>query len=186
MPTDQVGLVRKYTGGETPSLNRMGGADFEKQRARVRSAVREIAEELVVLYRQRLATPGHAFAPDTPVAARGGGGVPVRGDARPAAGHRRGEGRHGAADPDGPPRVRRRRVRQDRGRGAGRVQGGAGRQAGGRARARPRCSRASTARRSASASPTTRCGSRCCRASCRAKEQASRRARLRVGRGRRA
>ena len=58
--------MRKYTGGETPSLNRMGGADFEKQRARVRSAVREIAEELVVLYRQRLATPGHAFAPDTP------------------------------------------------------------------------------------------------------------------------
>ncbi len=66
VPTDQVGFVRKYTGGETPSLNRMGGADFEKQRARVRSAVREIAEELVVLYRQRLATPGRAFGPDTP------------------------------------------------------------------------------------------------------------------------
>jgi transcription-repair coupling factor (superfamily II helicase) len=66
VPTDQVGLVRKYTGGEAPSLNRMGGADFEKQRARVRSAVREVAEELVVLYRQRLATPGHAFGPDTP------------------------------------------------------------------------------------------------------------------------
>ena len=44
VPTDQVGLVRKYTGGESPSLNRMGGADFEKQRARVRSAVQEIAE----------------------------------------------------------------------------------------------------------------------------------------------
>ena len=66
VPTDQVGLVRKYTGGESPSLNRMGGADFEKQRARVRSAVQEIAEELVVLYRQRLATPGHAFPLDTP------------------------------------------------------------------------------------------------------------------------
>src|SRR6185503_5465551 len=66
VPTDQVGLVRRYTGGETPTLNRMGGADFEKQRARVRSAVREIAEELVVLYRQRLATPGRAFSPDTP------------------------------------------------------------------------------------------------------------------------
>jgi len=66
VPTDQVGLVRRYTGGETPTLNRMGGADFEKQRARVRSAVREIAEELVVLYRQRLATPGRAFGPDTP------------------------------------------------------------------------------------------------------------------------
>ncbi|MFI5046455.1 MAG: transcription-repair coupling factor [Acidimicrobiia bacterium] len=66
VPTDQVGFVRKYTGGETPALNRMGGADFERQRARVRSAVREIAEELVVLYRRRLETPGHAFGPDTP------------------------------------------------------------------------------------------------------------------------
>ena len=66
VPTDQVGFVRKYTGGETPSLNRMGGADFERQRARVRSAVREVAEELVALYRTRLATPGHAFGPDTP------------------------------------------------------------------------------------------------------------------------
>jgi transcription-repair coupling factor (superfamily II helicase) len=66
VPTDQVGFVRKYTGGESPSLNRMGGADFERQRAKVRRAVQEIAEELVVLYRQRLATPGHAFPPDTP------------------------------------------------------------------------------------------------------------------------
>jgi transcription-repair coupling factor (superfamily II helicase) len=66
VPTEQVGFVRKYTGGETPTLNRMGGADFERQRARVRSAVREIAEELVVLYRQRLATPGHGFPLDTP------------------------------------------------------------------------------------------------------------------------
>jgi transcription-repair coupling factor (superfamily II helicase) len=66
VPTDQVGFVRKYTGGESPSLNRMGGADFERQRARVRSAVQEVAEELVVLYRQRLATVGHAFPPDTP------------------------------------------------------------------------------------------------------------------------
>ncbi|MFA5882896.1 MAG: transcription-repair coupling factor [Acidimicrobiia bacterium] len=66
VPTDQVGTVRKYTGGDTPTLHRMGGADFEKSKARVRSATREIAQELVVLYRRRLATPGFAFAPDTP------------------------------------------------------------------------------------------------------------------------
>ncbi|HZP30208.1 MAG TPA: DEAD/DEAH box helicase, partial [Acidimicrobiia bacterium] len=66
VPTDQVGTVRKYTGGETPTLNRMGGADFEKSKARVRSATREIAQELVVLYRRRLATPGHPFPADTP------------------------------------------------------------------------------------------------------------------------
>ncbi len=66
VPTDQVGLVRKYTGGETPTLHRMGGADFERSRAKVRAAVREIAEELVALYRRRLAERGHAFGPDTP------------------------------------------------------------------------------------------------------------------------
>ena len=65
-----------------------------------------------------------------PVAARAGGGVPVRRDARPAGDHRRGQGRHGAADPDGPPDLGRRRLRQDRDRGACGVQGGAGRQAG--------------------------------------------------------
>ena len=66
VPTEQVQVVRRYTGGETPTLHRMGGADFEKSKARVRSAVREIAQELVVLYRKRLASPGHAFGPDTP------------------------------------------------------------------------------------------------------------------------
>ena len=32
----------------------------------MRKAVREIAQELVVLYQKRVTTPGHAFAPDTP------------------------------------------------------------------------------------------------------------------------
>jgi len=42
----------------------MGGADWERTRARVRRAVHDVAGELVVLYRRRLATTGHAFAPD--------------------------------------------------------------------------------------------------------------------------
>jgi len=66
VPTDQVGAVRKYTGGETPTLHRLGGADFQKSRAKVHSAVTEIAQELVVLYQKRLHAPGHAFQPDTP------------------------------------------------------------------------------------------------------------------------
>jgi transcription-repair coupling factor (superfamily II helicase) len=66
VPTDQVGLVRRYTGGDTPTLNRMGGSDWAKTRSRVRKAVAEIAADLVALYRQRLATTGHAFASDTP------------------------------------------------------------------------------------------------------------------------
>ncbi|MFM8311525.1 MAG: transcription-repair coupling factor, partial [Ilumatobacteraceae bacterium] len=49
-----------------PTLHRMGGADFAKAKARVRSAVREVAQELVVLYQRRVHATGHAFAMDTP------------------------------------------------------------------------------------------------------------------------
>src|SRR5581483_8760328 len=66
VPSDQVDLIRPYSGGESPSLNRLGGSDWQKAKARVRSAVREIAQELVVLYQQRVTAPGHAFPADTP------------------------------------------------------------------------------------------------------------------------
>ena len=69
------------------------------------------------------------------MADRAGGGLPLRGDARPVARHRRGQGGHGARPPDGPPGLRRCRLRQDRGRAARRLQGRAGRQAGRRPRA---------------------------------------------------
>ena len=66
VPTDQISTVRRYTGGDSPSLSRMGGAEWQKTRSKVRNAVAAIAAELVTLYRTRLATPGHAFGPDTP------------------------------------------------------------------------------------------------------------------------
>ena len=66
LPSDQIDLIRPYSGGEQPSLNRMGGSDWSKTKARVRSAAREIAQELVVLYQKRLQSPGFAFSPDTP------------------------------------------------------------------------------------------------------------------------
>ena len=55
LPSDQIEFIRPYIGGETPSLSRMGGAEFAKQKQRVRSAVSEIAQELVVSYQSRLA-----------------------------------------------------------------------------------------------------------------------------------
>ncbi len=66
LPSDQIDLIRPYSGGEQPSLNRMGGTDWSKTKARVRSAAMEIAQELVVLYQRRLQSPGFAFSPDTP------------------------------------------------------------------------------------------------------------------------
>ena len=44
----------------------MGGADWQRTRAKARAAAGEVAEELVQLYRRRLAVEGHAFGPDTP------------------------------------------------------------------------------------------------------------------------
>ncbi|CAN5395044.1 transcription-repair coupling factor [soil metagenome] len=66
VPSDQIDALRQYVGGEAPSLHRLGGSDFAKAKGRVRSAVREIAHELVVLYQKRVNATGHAFAIDTP------------------------------------------------------------------------------------------------------------------------
>ena len=66
VPSDQLDQVTKYVGGEEPSVNRMGGADWAKTKSKARKAIREIADELVRLYSARQSAPGHAFGPDTP------------------------------------------------------------------------------------------------------------------------
>jgi len=66
VPMDQLDQVTKYTGGEAPSLSKMGGADWKNTKARARKHVKEIAGELIRLYSARMATQGHAFGPDTP------------------------------------------------------------------------------------------------------------------------
>ena len=66
LPSDQIDLIRPYSGGETPTLSRMGGSDFAKAKAKVQSAVQEIAQELVVLYQRRVTTEGFAFPETTP------------------------------------------------------------------------------------------------------------------------
>ncbi|HEY2520629.1 MAG TPA: transcription-repair coupling factor [Streptosporangiaceae bacterium] len=66
VPTDQLDEVTKYSGGEAPSLHRLGGADWAKAKGRARKAVRQIAAELIRLYSARVASPGHPFGADTP------------------------------------------------------------------------------------------------------------------------
>jgi transcription-repair coupling factor (superfamily II helicase) len=66
VPSDQIDTIRPYTGGESPSLHKLGGSDFGRTKASVRSAVQLIAAELVVLYQKRKHSPGHAFGNDTP------------------------------------------------------------------------------------------------------------------------
>ncbi|MDQ1421767.1 MAG: hypothetical protein QOJ52_3729 [Acidimicrobiaceae bacterium] len=66
VPSDQIDLLRPYTGGDSPSVSRLGGADWQRAKSRVRAAARQIAQELVVLYQKRAHSAGHAFGPDTP------------------------------------------------------------------------------------------------------------------------
>jgi len=66
VPADALDQVTRYVGGEQPSLDRLGGADWSKRKNKARKAVREIAAELIKLYAARQATKGYAFGPDTP------------------------------------------------------------------------------------------------------------------------
>ena len=65
VPVERLDLVQKYTSGARPALDRLGGTSWEKAKTRVKKAMRDMAEELLKLYAQRRAVPGHAFAPDT-------------------------------------------------------------------------------------------------------------------------
>ena len=68
VPTDQMDRVQKYIGqeGENPRLNRLSGGEWQRQKAKVRSSIHEIAGELVKLYAARTAATGYAFSADTP------------------------------------------------------------------------------------------------------------------------
>jgi len=66
LPSDQIEVLTPYSGGEAPSLNRLGGSEWQRTRAKARAAVHEIAVELVQLYRRRLQVRGHSFSHDTP------------------------------------------------------------------------------------------------------------------------
>ncbi|MFR2659797.1 MAG: transcription-repair coupling factor [[Clostridium] leptum] len=68
VPVTQLDMVSKYIGPKEEvkvRLNRLGGQDWQKAKARVRSAVKDIAKELIKLYAERMKLKGHAFPPDT-------------------------------------------------------------------------------------------------------------------------
>ncbi len=68
IPIEQLHRVQKYVGsdGEVPTLSKLGGRAWEQAKKRTRKAVQDIAEDLVKLYAARQASPGFAFAGDTP------------------------------------------------------------------------------------------------------------------------
>ncbi|NLF79985.1 MAG: transcription-repair coupling factor, partial [Clostridia bacterium] len=68
LPVDQLDLIQKYIGGEgnAPKLNRLGGAEWTRTKAKVRAAVQEMAGELLQLYAAREQVKGFSFSTDVP------------------------------------------------------------------------------------------------------------------------
>ena len=137
VPVSNLHLISRYSGAspEAAPLHELGSGQWEKAKSKAAQQVHDTAAELLNLYAQRAARTGHAFELQ---AARLRGlrrRLRLRGDARPGGGDRGGDRRPDVGQADGPPGVRRRRLRQDRGRAARRVRRAGRRQAGRGARA---------------------------------------------------
>jgi len=67
VPLTRLDLVQKYRSSEgvKPVLNRLGTQQWHKTKARVKKAMKDMAEELLKLYAARKTAQGHGFAADT-------------------------------------------------------------------------------------------------------------------------
>jgi transcription-repair coupling factor (superfamily II helicase) len=67
VPLTRLDLVQKYRSSEgaKPVLNRLGTGQWEKTKARVKKAMKDMTDELLKLYAQRQSAQGHVFPPDT-------------------------------------------------------------------------------------------------------------------------
>jgi transcription-repair coupling factor (superfamily II helicase) len=63
LPHEQLGKLSKYIGADAraPQLSKLGGKAWQNLKARARSAVRELAGELLALYARRQRAPGISF-----------------------------------------------------------------------------------------------------------------------------
>src|SRR5205085_1136025 len=67
VPLTRLDLIQKYRSSEgvRPVLSRLGGTAWAKTKARVKKAMKDMADELLKLYAERKAAQGHAFPQDT-------------------------------------------------------------------------------------------------------------------------
>ncbi|MGA7925464.1 MAG: transcription-repair coupling factor [Candidatus Sulfotelmatobacter sp.] len=65
VPLTRLDLVQKYRSSEgaKPALSHLGTAAWSKTKARVRKAMKDMADELLKLYAERKLAEGHAFSP---------------------------------------------------------------------------------------------------------------------------
>ena len=75
VPATGLDQVSKYIGGgglgadgevHAAKLNKLGGADWHKQKSKAKAAAKDLAKGLIALYAERQRRPGFAFSPDSP------------------------------------------------------------------------------------------------------------------------
>jgi transcription-repair coupling factor (superfamily II helicase) len=68
VPVESFDRVQKYASAEgaRPVLDKLGSGSWEKTKRRVKKAMRDMAAELLKLYAERKARPGHAFTGESP------------------------------------------------------------------------------------------------------------------------
>lgn len=69
VPIDQLNQLYKYIGNSADKqvkLNRLGGQEWNKTKAKVKASTDELAKKLIKLYAERENAKGFAFSPDTP------------------------------------------------------------------------------------------------------------------------
>ena len=68
VPIHQADRLSRYVGldDKPPTLSKLGQADWIRIKSKAKQAVEEEARELLALYAQRAAEPGHGFGVDTP------------------------------------------------------------------------------------------------------------------------
>ena len=67
VPATSLDLISKYIGGGEPErvrLNKLGGTDWSRSKARAKAAAKELAEGLIKLYAERAKVKGFAFPAD--------------------------------------------------------------------------------------------------------------------------
>lgn len=62
---DQMDRLTKYVGGDKPTLNKIGGKEFDRIKQRVRASIAEMTINLKRLYKARKEKKGFRFSPDT-------------------------------------------------------------------------------------------------------------------------
>ncbi len=68
VPIEAFDRIQKHTSAEgaRPQIDRLGSGSWERVKKRVKKAMRDMAQELLKLYAERKARPGHAFTGESP------------------------------------------------------------------------------------------------------------------------